>query len=278
MRPESAPSWVSGMPGRRSIRFVGSMAVCVVLAGLILPPAPVAAIYYGTPDFGHANVGAILDDDPVLGVVFLFCSGTLIAERIFLTAGHCTTPLAKYMAAGDTIWVGFDQNVFANPKSWYRVVALHTDPQFTLTSGDYHDLGVAILDRRVNGATPAVLAPPGFLDELASRDQLRGSNFTTVGFGVTEIFGEYGLRKMALSRFLSLRDVGLHLGQNLHTGYGGTCGGDSGGPAFFETGRQELLVATTSRGDASCLGESFFYRIDTPGAAAFLASVFTLYS
>lgn len=259
------------MRGGRVGRILSAVVVLGALSGLVLSPAPVAAIYYGIPDYVHTNVGAILDDDPVLGVVFLFCSGTLIADRVFLTAGHCTTPLATYMAAGDTIWVGFGQDVFANPNSWYKVVALYTHPDFALKSGDYHDLGVAILEKAVRRATPAAIAPLAYLDALASRGGLQGTSFTTVGYGVTEIFGEYGLRKMASSGFLGLSDAWLYLGQNSHAGYGGTCGGDSGGPAFYEAGGQEILVGTTSWGDASCLGMSAFYRLDTATAANFLA-------
>ena len=265
------PGGVRRLLGRRRVGLATGIVVATFFAAILLAPVPVAAIYYGVPDFIHTNVGAILDDDPALGVVFLFCSGTMIAEQVFLTAGHCTAPLARYMAAGDRIWVGFGQDVFANPNSWYRVVALYTDPQFTLKSDDHHDLGIAILEKAVAGITAAIVAPAGFMDALRSQRQLDGGNFTTVGYGVTEVFGEYGLRKMAQSRFLNLGKVLLRLGQNVHTGYGGACGGDSGGPVFYQGGDEEILVATASSGDASCLGMSSYYRVDTANSSAFLA-------
>jgi hypothetical protein len=65
-----------------------------VLAGLLLILAvgvlPAAAITFGQPDGNqHPNVGAMIVQEPD-GEYYLYCSGTLIAPDVFLTASHCT--------------------------------------------------------------------------------------------------------------------------------------------------------------------------------------------
>ena len=62
------------------------------LTGLLLfatLAAPAAAIVDGQPDNGaHPNVGVMIVE--IDGALYTVCSGTLIAPKVFLTAGHCT--------------------------------------------------------------------------------------------------------------------------------------------------------------------------------------------
>jgi len=49
---------------------------------------------------------------------------------------------------------------------------------------------------------------------------------------------------------------------------GGVCFGDSGGPRLLGN----VVVAVTSTGNKNCTGQSISYRLDTPGARAFLSA------
>ena len=66
-------------------RFLLAVAVAMLMAS-----TPALAITFGQPDGGnHPEVGLLvvkLDD----GTLIPFCSGTMVSERVFLTAGHCT--------------------------------------------------------------------------------------------------------------------------------------------------------------------------------------------
>ena len=66
--------------------------VMLVLASLVLTVGAAHTITFGQPDGDlHPNVGALLaDHDPDSPGPDLLCSGTLIDERVFLTAAHCT--------------------------------------------------------------------------------------------------------------------------------------------------------------------------------------------
>jgi hypothetical protein len=71
------------------------------------------AIVYGVPDGDdHPNVGSIVLRVPDVGLI-QWCSGTLIAENVFLTASHCTQPLDGLVARrpGTEVLVTFDSTI-----------------------------------------------------------------------------------------------------------------------------------------------------------------------
>ena len=66
------------------------------------------------------------------------------------------------------------------------------------------------------------------------------------------------------------------MSQNQATDDGGTCYGDSGGPAFWmKPDGTEILVGVTSWGDASCVSSAFNYRVDIPDTLGFIDSIFS---
>ncbi len=54
------------------------------------------------------------------------------------------------------------------------------------------------------------------------------------------------------------------------TGRSFPCGGDSGGPIFYEDNGGEIQVAVTSSGDAICRGSAIMARTDRPEVQEFL--------
>jgi hypothetical protein len=62
----------------------------VALAAVAIAASPANAVLYGQPDEGeHPYVGVVrfFDED---GNYLWRCTGTLIAPKVLLTAGHCT--------------------------------------------------------------------------------------------------------------------------------------------------------------------------------------------
>ena len=257
------------------------VTLTIALLLLLLAVAvPVAAITWGEPDTEHTNVGAMVVDWPDYGP-FQTCSGTLIHPRVFLTAGHCTTDWEEYGV--DTFWVNFDQDAL-NPDTLLLVeeVITHPDYDWGATSNP-HDVGALILAEPVEGITPATLPDQGFLDDLKAEGLLgRGQDkakFTVVGYGGTlnwpppDIVYD-DMRQVAQSEFRALLHAWLRMSQQSVTGDGGTCGGDSGGPAFWtdEEG-SETLVGITSWGDPYCISTGFNYRVDIPETLTFIDEV-----
>lgn len=84
------------------------------------------------------------------------------------------------------------------------------------------------------------------------------------------------LRRASVSEYRTLLKSWLRMSQNQATGDGGTCFGDSGGPAFWTDpdNGSEILVGVTSWGDAVCVASGFNYRVDIPDTLDFVEEVF----
>jgi len=235
---------------------------------------------------GHRNVGALLADftgDGTIQGFEAFCSGSLIAGTVFLTAAHCLQFLPSFGIS--QIWVSFDPELLdANgPSPLIPAVSFTWDPEFGHDEGDLHDLGVVILPAgAAAGITPVQLPTAGLLDAMAARGGLVGQLFVNVGYGVTPAwkgapprFSFDGRRNRSGALFMALTRAWLHLNQNPDaTGEGGNCFGDSGSPHFL--GESNLAVATTTSGDPICRAFGRHYRLDTPVARSFLGQFVTL--
>jgi len=246
-------------------RVVPSAVILSLLVAFVIA-APAGAITYGSIEFGHAYVGAIIVDltgiIPNLGILE-WCSGALVSARVFLTAGHCVDPLIRLQVPTDKVWVSFAVNIWQDPSSWRSVSGweLHPDYNWGPTS-DPHDIGAIVLAKRVRDIAPAKIAPVGYLDGLQSAGLLKKATFINVGYGSNESFQVDGWRKISYSSFQSLHDAWLYMSQNIHSDGGGTCFGDSGGPTFYNDGTTEWIVATVSWGDAMCVATNINYRAD----------------
>jgi hypothetical protein len=192
------------------------------------------------------------------------------------------------MEAGDLelnqIWVNFDQDAL-NVETKLVVKDVITHPEYDISDpSNPYDVGVLILAEPVTEITPAQLPSEGFLDDLMEAGELRykgeGAKFTVVGYGgeldewPPPVIKYENERQFAESEYLVLRPVWLHLSQNLNRDNGGTCFGDSGGPAFWSPdGDTEILVGITSWGDAQCVASGFYYRVDIPETLGFIDDV-----
>lgn len=258
----------------------------VFLVALLLV-TPALAITYGEPDGdGHPFVGSMVFHIPGEGY-FQWCSGTLIASQVFLTASHCTAPIDATIARypGSEMLVTFDPTISAGGTfytgTWY------TNPNYLAGRGesDPGDVAVIVLDQSP-GITPASLPTAGLLDQLKDDHILKDTLFTAVGYGtVREVktTGFHGIldnmdRNRVDQGFLSLTKSWVTLSMNFATNNGGTCYGDSGGPHFIHLNGVEtnIVAAITVTGDAPCVATDKDYRMDTNSARSFLGGFVTL--
>lgn len=285
---------------RRSV--AAGLTWMLVLAGV----APAAAITYGLPDGeAHPSVGLIMYrveyPHPDLGRIIVnrgFCSGTLVAPDVLLTAAHCAYGEEPNLPV---LWVSFDTNY-----SFYESPSLPDWPEPNPNHPRVHvksivvipgfrngpegknegnaDLAALILDLATATGplpVPAALAQAGVLDRLKDGHALHGRKFAAVGYGQEVEFGggppvfvDPYIRMAAESEFLALNPAYVVLSQNPAKGDGGTCYGDSGGPNFLrlDDGR-EVIAAVTVTGDSVCRATNVDARVDTELARAFLATV-----
>lgn len=257
-----------------------SLIVAVVLILTLGVTGIAAAITFGEPDGDqHPNVGVLVLQFSD-GSQALFCSGTLIAPQVFLTAAHCTNYLNAIGLPPHDVWVSFD-SVVDETATLYRGT-YHHNPNFGGPRSDRNDVAVVVLDEPVAGITPAQLPTAGLLDEMKQAGTLKPQLFTTVGYGTVRNDKTGGPRSLtdnnerrhAVQGFLSLQPAWIQLSMNPATGDGGTCYGDSGGPHFI--GQTNVIAAITVTGDRYCRATDVDYRMDTESARSYLAQFVTL--
>ncbi len=266
-----------------------TMLISLVVVG------SVGAITWGQPDAGeHPNVGTLLFVQN--GVGFFSCTGTMIAPRIMLTAGHC---VAGEGQINNVTYVRFEEDALAGLASapslqaWFNSdwIATETVIPHPLWD-DYadfpntYDIGVVILAEPYYPSNGFGELPElGFLETLRGQDR---QDFRAVGYGQQNT-----LRPFAMNEYLRYKgDVRLLEVKSYFNGAGtqsarfsnnpgiggGTCYGDSGGPTFFAD--TNIVVAVTSYGwakNGNCIGNDFNFRTDVPAAQDFLADVFAVY-
>jgi hypothetical protein len=224
----------------------------------------------------HPNVGAMVVYIPEADDFFEFCSGTLIDDQVFLTAGHCVAAIEYYIGQGlftaDDVYVSFHSTDLKQGLISVAGWIAHPDYPGKDNVHTAVDVGVLILSA-APGLTPATLAPANYLGELKKSRALspRGQKFVAVGYGTQLSFpppiilDPDGARWLSTSSYRSLSGNFLYLSQNIPAGNGGTGYGDSGGPRFWtNANNQEVLVAITSRGDPNLVTHDVAQRVDIP--------------
>lgn len=230
---------------------------------------------------GHPYVGLMVAQD-AKGNPLWRCSGTLISEKLFLTAGHCTeSPAAKVQ-----IW--FDADVESGiPDNGYPLKGdvggiPHTHPDYDPNAFNLYDLGVVELKGSMKMDEYGALPEQDVLDRLATRRGQQDLTFTAVGYGLQEAFPDAAswkennqrVRMVAHPELLQINtgftgDGSLLLSNNANTG--GTCFGDSGGPNFI--GDSNVVAGVTSFGlNGTCAGTGGVYRVDRADDLSWLST------
>ncbi len=268
--------------------FVAVGLLCLAASACTDRPAPTAPTL-GAPNFiingtatgknNYASVGALLFDyngDAVINGDDEWCTGSLIAPTVFLTAAHCV--ISSYTPPGTQFYVSFSHDLYANSFRYITATGYTYDPLYGHDMGDLHDLAVVFLPSgSTKGLTVYPLPPKGMLDDLAAQGGLNHAIFINVGYGTANTrtgvpdFPYDGLRKMSESEFMALQPAWLGLLMNTSaTDLGGDCYGDSGGPKFLKGGDPNMIFATVTTGDFPCRATSWDYRLDTEEARVFL--------
>lgn len=278
------------------------LPLMLALILLVFVTTPVNAITGGQADGNGHPYGALLI---VPGLTF--CSGTLIAEDIVLTAGHCTSfwsdPTDPYNIT--QVWITFDAEAGINADTWmpipgqgtwYTAHTWVTHPGYDENAWPYTwDYGLVFLDTPVSGITPAGLPAAGAVDELVGTTGQTQERFFDVGYGqngVTVGGGPYlpyfnFVRKVSEQRYSPGQgSVGtqderwLTLINNPSDNHGAGCGGDSGSGIFLDpaSAYPDTIVAVHTGGyhlgyDGRLCGRitSLNHRVDLPGVLSWIA-------
>jgi len=239
----------------------------------------------------YSNVGAIMvwrvDDAGNPVELRGFASGTLIGDRVMVTAGHFTAPATSLgsLPPSIRIFASFSPGNAKDPKTWIPAVRYATHPSMPhcppppqcdptddvlvapLEPG-IADVGLVFLAHAPPGIQPARLAAPGTLDRS------EGAPATIVGYGTTmptrnappgtaisDLWD--GKRRIRISRLRRVVDETWALWSI--PSY--VCSGDSGGAIFLNRSPTlasgHVLVANVSDGGRDCRRQNNNNRLDT---------------
>lgn len=185
-----------------------------------------------------------------------FCTGTLIAPRVVVTAAHCvvdeseTGEVTGVRSPGELEVVAGAIDVgSASSGQRYALSAVvpHEGYPNETTSGHpsgagrFDDVALLILSQPVAGMTPAYVPS---VEEAVARLTV-GTSVIITGYGATSPNTEdSGILYTAETPFETRIDAEIVLGSE---GTPDTCPGDSGGPAYLVVSGATWLVGVTSR-------------------------------
>ncbi len=269
----SIPSFGSQAAASR-LHAVQMGAMVLLIASLTFLVAPqrlsawfVPRIVNGVLTHDYPAVGAVLRGDfanwnqhiPITADnAGMFCSGTLIGCRTFLTAGHCTkTALPPGKLDADEAWV------YLQHAGIFTVTSIALHPAYTLAGPGVpiNDVAVLKLGAPVTGIAPMAI-------NLADPNPFIPAAGTIVGFGNTGGEGavDKGIKRVGhVETTTCLADLSPEPDTQLvcwdfldPIGPPGAdsdaCGGDSGGPLLLDLGNGPVIAGLTSSGtNASCL-------------------------
>lgn len=273
--------------------------VVATMVALVLGATGAQSITWGEPDGEeHPHVVSLLFIQD--GVGYYSCTGTLLSPVLVLTAGHCTEgsqgvpneetwvsnhpdPIADYAGDGITAYLEASDH-------WVQGQAIpHPEYDNFAAFPDTYDIGLVDLSAPIDtGGVYGTLPELGFLDALArAKGAPSQRQVTVVGFGqqgtIPAFYQNDFVRYVGVSTIIGVnhstyqgtQTVQLSNSPGKGNGSGGTCFGDSGGPAFWNdpaTGQETTdVVSVTSYGiTGQCAGTDFSFRTDTAVAQDFV--------
>ena len=219
-------------------RYFCGMKYLISLAAAfaMLAATPACAIVGGGAGSSDGVARAIVT---VVGSRGNFCSGSVIAPKLVLTAAHCIHPGTEYRVVDHSSGSPALQKV--------KTIAIH--PAYKVEAMLAHrataDVALLQLEQPLNGRVPAVVGIPNIPIAVGSRFTIAGTGLAARGDGKSGgTVRTAGLVVSGKPGTLQMRLVDP-VGQGTRDGLG-ACIGDSGGPVFEDKPSGPAIVGVIS--------------------------------
>jgi V8-like Glu-specific endopeptidase len=195
----------------------------------------------GEPTEGDFGVVGLMQDG------FVFCSGTLIAPRVVLTAAHCLEDDTEGLE------VLFGTGRPGDPPHLRRALDISIHPAYQASTLQ-NDLALILLS---DNAPDDAMAWPILATPLSQDDV--GGPLRIVGYGLSSPYsGDTGDKREGFTTLTGYTATTFEFGPDPSQ----TCLGDSGGPVFIEQYGVEYILGVASAGDAACEEQAINTRVD----------------
>lgn len=218
-----------------------------------------------TQDIGKSTVALyfLVGGPNNTGKVASFCTGTLIAKNIVLSAAHCFADASESLGVSVEefaryVRVGFGLTVASNISDpnveFHKLKAVKIHPEYTANSVDtatskpMDDLSLI----KFEGNAPATARTAKLVED--SSILKKGTKIILAGFGLVDAFNQT-MAKRLMYTTVNIFNPAITPAQFTYVVKGGrsACSGDSGGPAYLPSKNGEInLVGVTSWGDNYC--------------------------
>jgi Trypsin len=279
----------------RRILAVLAGAASIVLAGAVHARAATGIV---TPDAVHAFVGVMAVYDTT-GALASRCTGSLLTDRLFLTAGHCVVGPDHRTVRAARVWFEQDAGADYDPVTGapgasgfpYRGgVPAHAFYSYGYPDSgipETKDVAVVVLDAPVTTVYPGLtmhgaLASAGTLDRYTRTHPGTTAQVTLSAYGFTEPGADPVSRVRDRARqqadtWVTGLDTAVTGAQNVRLssspGSGGSCFGDSGGPVLVRGTAVIAAVVSFGMHPNGCGGLELDYRIDQQAVLDWIAAV-----